>query len=245
MKTIEAMGIDAMVVRHRCAGAPHRVAEWIDASVINAGDGRHEHPTQALLDAFTLRRHRGRPRRVPHRDRRRHPQLAGRAAARCSAFTARRRGHVRRPADAAARAARRLAGDRRRTTSTTCSASSTSSTCCGCSRSASARRCSRACASTTRCDGLTAERAGADEARHARDAPGPDDPRRRSRPRSSTGRGRSCASRSRTASRCAWPCSGHSSDREDKLPDAAARPRRSCASTRPASASPTCWCATA
>jgi aspartate carbamoyltransferase catalytic subunit len=48
-----------MVVRHRAAGAPHRVAGWIDASVVNGGDGRHEHPTQALLDAFTLRRHRG------------------------------------------------------------------------------------------------------------------------------------------------------------------------------------------
>jgi aspartate carbamoyltransferase catalytic subunit len=57
--TIESMGIDAMVVRHQSAGAPHRIAEWVDASVINAGDGRHEHPTQALLDAFTLRRHRG------------------------------------------------------------------------------------------------------------------------------------------------------------------------------------------
>ena len=59
VQTIEAMGIDAMVVRHAAAGAPHRVADWIDAAVINAGDGRHEHPTQALLDAFTLRRHRG------------------------------------------------------------------------------------------------------------------------------------------------------------------------------------------
>jgi aspartate carbamoyltransferase catalytic subunit len=59
VKTIEAMGIDAMVVRHSSAGAPHRVAGWIDAAVVNAGDGRHEHPTQALLDAFTLRRHRG------------------------------------------------------------------------------------------------------------------------------------------------------------------------------------------
>ncbi len=59
VKTIEAMGIDAMVVRHSAAGAPHRIAGWIDASVVNAGDGRHEHPTQALLDAFTLRRHRG------------------------------------------------------------------------------------------------------------------------------------------------------------------------------------------
>jgi aspartate carbamoyltransferase catalytic subunit len=53
--TIESMGIDAIVVRHGSAGAPHRIAQSTDASVINAGDGRHEHPTQALLDAFTLR----------------------------------------------------------------------------------------------------------------------------------------------------------------------------------------------
>ena len=58
VQTIEAMGIDAIVVRHQAAGAPRRVTEWTDAAVINAGDGRHEHPTQALLDAFTLRRHR-------------------------------------------------------------------------------------------------------------------------------------------------------------------------------------------
>ncbi len=57
--TIESMGIDAIIVRHGSAGAPHRIAQSTDASVINAGDGRHEHPTQALLDAFTLRRHRG------------------------------------------------------------------------------------------------------------------------------------------------------------------------------------------
>jgi aspartate carbamoyltransferase catalytic subunit len=59
VQTIEAMGIDAIVVRHSAAGAPHRVAKWTSAAVVNAGDGRHEHPTQALLDAFTLRRHRG------------------------------------------------------------------------------------------------------------------------------------------------------------------------------------------
>jgi aspartate carbamoyltransferase catalytic subunit len=59
VRTVEAMGIDAIVVRHRSAGVPHRVAGWIDASVVNAGDGWHEHPTQALLDAFTLRRRRG------------------------------------------------------------------------------------------------------------------------------------------------------------------------------------------
>ena len=55
VQTIEAMGIDAIVVRHSCAGVPHRVAGWIDASVINAGDGSHEHPTQALLDLYTAR----------------------------------------------------------------------------------------------------------------------------------------------------------------------------------------------
>jgi aspartate carbamoyltransferase catalytic subunit len=59
VQTIEAMGVDAIVVRHSGAGAPNRVASWVDASVVNAGDGCHEHPTQALLDALTLRRHRG------------------------------------------------------------------------------------------------------------------------------------------------------------------------------------------
>ncbi len=57
--TLQAMGADAVVVRHQSSGAPHRLATsgWVDGSVINAGDGTHEHPTQALLDAFTLRRH--------------------------------------------------------------------------------------------------------------------------------------------------------------------------------------------
>lgn len=59
VQTIAAMGIDAVVVRHPAAGAPNRVASWIDASIINAGDGSHEHPTQALLDLLTLRRSRG------------------------------------------------------------------------------------------------------------------------------------------------------------------------------------------
>ncbi len=56
VQTIAAYGVDAVVVRHQAAGVPHRVAEWIDASIVNAGDGRHEHPTQALLDLLTLRR---------------------------------------------------------------------------------------------------------------------------------------------------------------------------------------------
>ena len=55
VSTIEAMGIDAIVVRHSCAGVPQRIGEWVGASVINAGDGWHEHPTQALLDLYTAR----------------------------------------------------------------------------------------------------------------------------------------------------------------------------------------------
>ena len=54
--TLEAMGADAVVIRHVAAGAPHRLAGWIQGHVVNAGDGMHEHPTQALLDAFTIRR---------------------------------------------------------------------------------------------------------------------------------------------------------------------------------------------
>ncbi len=57
--TLEAMGADAVVVRHWASGAPHLLANagWSRSSVINAGDGTHEHPTQALLDAFTMWRH--------------------------------------------------------------------------------------------------------------------------------------------------------------------------------------------
>jgi aspartate carbamoyltransferase catalytic subunit len=60
--TLEAMGADAVVVRHGASGAPHRLAHsgWVRSSVVNAGDGTHEHPTQALLDAFTMTRHLGR-----------------------------------------------------------------------------------------------------------------------------------------------------------------------------------------
>ena len=57
VETIEAMGVDAIVVRHRSSGVPRQVARWADAAVINAGDGWHEHPTQALLDCYTIRQH--------------------------------------------------------------------------------------------------------------------------------------------------------------------------------------------
>jgi len=58
--TLQAMGADAVVIRHPASGAPHRLAAWVDGSVINAGDGTHEHPTQALLDAYTMRSRLGR-----------------------------------------------------------------------------------------------------------------------------------------------------------------------------------------
>ncbi len=54
--TLEAMGADAVVIRHSASGAAHQLARWVQGSVLNAGDGTHEHPTQALLDAFTIRR---------------------------------------------------------------------------------------------------------------------------------------------------------------------------------------------
>ncbi|HYV36116.1 MAG TPA: aspartate carbamoyltransferase catalytic subunit [Gemmataceae bacterium] len=56
-KNIEAMGVDVMVVRHSTPGAPHLLAKNLGCNVINAGDGAHEHPTQGLLDIFTIRRH--------------------------------------------------------------------------------------------------------------------------------------------------------------------------------------------
>jgi aspartate carbamoyltransferase catalytic subunit len=59
-RNIEAMGVDIMVVRHGAAGAPWLLADHLGCSVVNAGDGAHEHPTQALLDLYTIREVRGR-----------------------------------------------------------------------------------------------------------------------------------------------------------------------------------------
>jgi aspartate carbamoyltransferase catalytic subunit len=58
--TLQAMGADAVVIRHQASGAPHTLARWVDGAVVNAGDGTHEHPTQALLDAYTMRSRLGR-----------------------------------------------------------------------------------------------------------------------------------------------------------------------------------------
>jgi aspartate carbamoyltransferase catalytic subunit len=57
MLTLDAMGVDAFVIRHASSGAAAQVASWVKAQVINAGDGQHEHPTQALLDAYSMRQH--------------------------------------------------------------------------------------------------------------------------------------------------------------------------------------------
>lgn len=58
-QTLQALGADAVVIRHPASGAAHRLAQgkWINGTVINAGDGTHEHPSQALLDAYTIRKH--------------------------------------------------------------------------------------------------------------------------------------------------------------------------------------------
>ena len=55
IETIDAMGVDAMIVRHKSSGVPAQVRAWTKASVVNGGDGQHEHPTQALLDCYTIR----------------------------------------------------------------------------------------------------------------------------------------------------------------------------------------------
>jgi len=57
MLTLDAMGVDCFVIRHPSSGAAAQVASWVRAQVVNAGDGQHEHPTQALLDAYTMRQH--------------------------------------------------------------------------------------------------------------------------------------------------------------------------------------------
>ena len=97
VETIAAMGVDAFVIRHKSSGVPWQVSQWTNASVINAGDGWHAHPTQALLDCYTIRTgaqpHRW-VRRPPDRDRRRHQAQPGRPQrhrrpSRCSAPTSR------------------------------------------------------------------------------------------------------------------------------------------------------------
>ncbi len=65
LANIEAMHSDVIVIRHSCAGAPHILAAHHTSHIVNAGDGRHEHPTQALLDVYTMREHIRRQRQIP------------------------------------------------------------------------------------------------------------------------------------------------------------------------------------
>ena len=58
-RTLEALNADIIIIRHKAAGAPHFLSRFLNAHVINAGDGAHEHPTQALLDVFTIREKKG------------------------------------------------------------------------------------------------------------------------------------------------------------------------------------------
>ncbi|NLX13843.1 MAG: aspartate carbamoyltransferase catalytic subunit [Phycisphaerales bacterium] len=60
VRNIEAMGVDTFIIRHSAAGAPHYITRCTDCNVINAGDGQHEHPTQGLIDIFTIRERKGR-----------------------------------------------------------------------------------------------------------------------------------------------------------------------------------------
>ncbi len=85
VRNLEAMSPDMIVMRHASSGAPHLLARVGRAAVINAGDGMHEHPTQALLDAFTIREHKGRLDGPEGGDRRRPPSQPGAALQRAAA----------------------------------------------------------------------------------------------------------------------------------------------------------------
>src|SRR5215470_5550932 len=58
-RNLQAMAPDAIVIRHSSPGVPHQISRLVEAAIINAGDGAHEHPTQALLDAYTIRERKG------------------------------------------------------------------------------------------------------------------------------------------------------------------------------------------
>ena len=99
--TLSAHRPDAIVIRCPWAGAPALLPRWTDAAIVNAGDGKHEHPTQALLDVYTLRRRLGSLDGREHLDRRRRPALARRALEHPRLPGDGRDGHGRRAADAA------------------------------------------------------------------------------------------------------------------------------------------------
>ena len=178
--TLAAYDPDVIVIRHPQIGAPQLVARYTDAHVVNAGDGKHQHPTQALLDLYTMRGGARPARGRARRDRRRRPALARRALARPGARARRR-------------ARRRSSGRRRCCRAGSRRSAARSRTDIGAiadadvvyvlrmqrERMAGERASSRRCASTPRCAGSRPERR---PARADGDAPGPDEPRRRDRP---------------------------------------------------------------
>ena len=186
VETIEAMGVDAIVVRHKSSGVPWQIAGWVDASIVNAGDGWHEHPTQALLDCYTIRAELDRPLDGhAHRDRRRHQALAGSPASNVLAFNALgARGHARR---ATARCCRRASRAGRSTVS-----DDLDEVLPKCDvvyllrmqreRQTEALR-ARRCGSTALASASTAAASTLLARARPRDAPGPDEPRRRDRRR--------------------------------------------------------------
>ena len=103
-------GPDIIVVRHHQAGAAHLLARKVDCAVVNAGDGAHEHPTQALLDALTIRRNKGSYRGADRGDLRRHPAFARRPLQHPAAVTDGGAGAGGRALDAAGRPASRDMG---------------------------------------------------------------------------------------------------------------------------------------
>ena len=108
--TLNAMRPDILVVRHPDSGAAELLSRKLDCSVINAGDGAHEHPTQALLDALTIRRQAGPDRRPDGGDLRRHSSFARGAFQYPAARHAGRAGAADRAQDASARRGRALRG---------------------------------------------------------------------------------------------------------------------------------------
>ncbi len=117
-KTLEAMRPDVVVIRHSASGAPQFVAKRVGCSVINGGDGAHEHPTQALLDAFAIRKAFGTLVGLEGRDLRRHHALARRAQQRRAAQAVRLGGALLRAAHADAAATSRRSASRSTTSST-------------------------------------------------------------------------------------------------------------------------------
>ncbi len=126
-RNLQAMSPDLIVIRHGSPGVPHFLARHLKAGVVNAGDGAHEHPTQALLDALTIRQRLGQLEGLRVVDRGRHRALARRAVEHLAADEDGGASHRLRAADAASRRGSRRWASRRRRTSTRRSRAPTSS----------------------------------------------------------------------------------------------------------------------